>query len=186
VFVWILGLGVLFLSLFTTSRSTENSTAGVSVLFGSIFGLDRARTVTAVVIASVIAIVVLLIARPLLFASIDEAVASARGVPVRALGVAFLVLVGLAAAQATQAVGALLLLALLATPAASAQKLTLRPYAALAASAAIAVLCTWVGLLVSYRVPDVPPSVAIVGTLTAGYAVSSIPRRKEQSARMTN
>ena len=59
--------------------------------------------------ASGCCLAVLGIARPLLFASLDEAVAAARGVPVRALGVAFLVLVGVCAAEATQAVGALLL-----------------------------------------------------------------------------
>ena len=73
------------------------------------------------------------IARPLLFASIDEAVAAARGVPVRLLGVGFLVLVGITAGEATQAVGSLLLLGLLAAPAGAAHRLTDRPYRAMLA-----------------------------------------------------
>ena len=54
VYVWVLGLGVLFLSLFTTHRSTSNSTGGVSVLFGSIFGLDNERTLVAVGLAAAV------------------------------------------------------------------------------------------------------------------------------------
>ena len=173
VFVWILGLGVLFLSLFTASRATTNRTAGVSVLFGSIFGLDNEHALVAVVLAMPVIVAVLLIARPLLFASLDEAVAAARGVPVRRLGYAFLALVGVAAGEATQAVGALLLLALLAAPAASAQRLTARPFLALALSPLVAVGGLWVGLVVSYRVADVPPSFAIVATLTATFVLST-------------
>ena len=175
VFVWVLGLGVLFLSLFTTSRSTANSTAGVSVLFGSIFGLDDSRTLTAVVIGLLVVAVMLVIARPLLFASLDEAVAVARGVPVRALGYVFLVVVGLTAAEATQAIGALLLLGLLAAPAAAAQRLTTRPFTAFALSAGLAVGSTWIGLIISYRVPNVPPSFAIIATVTAVYAATVLP-----------
>jgi zinc/manganese transport system permease protein len=174
VFVWILGLGVLFLSLFTSSRATSNSTAGVSVLFGSIFGLDDNRTATAVVVALAVSAAMLFIARPLLFASIDEAVAAARGVPVRALGYFFLILVGLTAAEATQAIGALLLLGLLAAPAAAAQRITTRPYPAFVISAALAIGSTWTGLFVSYRIPKLPPSFAIVATVTAVYAATAV------------
>jgi zinc/manganese transport system permease protein len=169
VFVWVLGLGVLFLSLFTANRSSNDSTAGVSVLFGSIFGLDDGRTKLAAGVAALVVAVIVLIARPLLFASVDEAVAAARGVPVRALGVGFLVLVGLTAAEATQAIGALLLLGLVAAPAAAALRLTTRPYRAFVLSGALAVVGTWAGLVISYRAPEVPPSFAIVAVLTTVY-----------------
>src|SRR5205807_547193 len=81
VFAWILGLGVLFLTLYTTSRSTANGAAGVNVLFGSIFGISAARARVAAMVAAGVVAMLLAIARPLLFASLDEAVASARGVP---------------------------------------------------------------------------------------------------------
>ena len=174
VFVWVLGLGVLFLSLFTASHASANSTAGVTVLFGSIFGLDDGRTVTAVVIALVVVAAMVLIARPLLFASIDAAVAAAKGVPVRSLGFGFLLLVGLATAEATQAIGALLLLGLLAAPAATAQRITPRAYPAFALSAALAIGCVWLGLVVSYRAPQLPPSFAIVAALSAMYACTAV------------
>jgi zinc/manganese transport system permease protein len=174
VFVWILGLGVLFLSLFTSSRATSNSTAGVSVLFGSIYGLSDSRVSTIVLVALAVIAAMLFIARPLLFASVDEAVAAARGVPVRALGYGFLVLVGITAAEAAQAIGALLLLGLLAAPAAAAQRITSRPYAAFVISAVLAVVSVWIGLFLSYRVPKLPPSFGIVATASAIYAAAAV------------
>jgi len=177
VFAWVLGLGVLFLSIFTVDRSAGNGGAGVSVLFGSIFGLSGRQTVVALVIAVVVTGVMVVLARPLLFASIDEAVAASRGVPVRLLGFAFLALVGLAAAETTQAVGALLLLGLLAGPAGIAQRLTIRPYRAMALSAAVAVASVWFGLVLSYRFPRLPPSFSIMAMVAAGYLVALVAGR---------
>ena len=122
------GLGVFFLALYTTERSTGNGAAGPSVLFGSIFGLSTESAVLAAVMGLATAVVLVAIARPLLFASLDEAVAAAQGLPVRALGLGFLVLIALAAAEGAQVVGALLVLGLLAAPAAAAQRLVVRPY----------------------------------------------------------
>jgi zinc/manganese transport system permease protein len=175
VFSWILGLGVFFLTLYTTSRSAGNGGAGVSVLFGSVFGLSGGQAVTAALVGAGICGGVLALARPLLFASVDEAVAAARGVPVRLLGFAFLALTGACAAEATQAVGALLVLGLLAAPAGAAQRLTTRPYPALALSAGLAVAEMWAGLALSYAVPRVPPSFAVVAAATAVYAAAYVP-----------
>jgi zinc/manganese transport system permease protein len=172
VFSWILGLGVFFLTLYTTSRSAANGGAGVNVLFGSIFGLSAAQAVTAALIAAGICAAVIAIARPLLFASVDEAVAAARGVPVRLLGFGFLALAGACAAVATQAVGSLLILGLLAAPAGAAQRLTDRPYRALVLSAALAVAEMWAGLALSYAVPKVPPSFGILAAATIVYAAT--------------
>jgi zinc/manganese transport system permease protein len=177
VFAWILGLGALFLTVYTTSSSGTDATSGVSVLFGSIFGLSASRAVADVVVSALVAVIVLGIGRPLLFASVDEAVAAARGVPVRALGVVFLAVVGVTAASATQAVGALPLLGLLAAPAGAAQRLTARPFRAMWLSAAISVLSVWVGLSVAYAAPAVPPSFGIVATATAVYLASLIVTR---------
>lgn len=174
VFSWILGLGVFFLTVYTTSRSATNGNAGVSVLFGSIFGLSFSQAVTSAVIALVVCGAVVVVARPLLFASIDEAVAAARGVPVRLLGFGFLALVGACAAVATQAVGSLLILGLLAAPAGAAQRLTDRPYRALALSAGLAILEMWAGLALSSTVPRVPPSFGILAAATAVFAAAVV------------
>jgi len=182
VFAWVLGLGVLFLSIFTTSHASTKSTAGVSVLFGSIFALDAPRTWFAVGVAVVVCAGIIAMARPLLFASVDEAVASARGVPVRALGYAFLVLVGLTAAEAAQAVGALLLLGLLAAPAGVAHRLTANPLRALWLSGVVAVVTMWIGLWVGSVASSVPPSFVIVGVATVLYLVAVLVTSSRRSA----
>jgi zinc/manganese transport system permease protein len=171
-FAWTLGLGVLFLSIFTTERSAGNGTAGVRVLFGSIFGLSTANVRLSVVLAVLACTLLLTIARPLLFASLDVAVAEAQGVPVRALGLGFLALLGLVAAEATQAVGALLLLGLLAAPAGAAHRLTTRPYRGLALSALFSVGSIWIGLTLAYVFPTLPPSSMIIAAAVGIYVLA--------------
>jgi zinc/manganese transport system permease protein len=171
-FAWILGLGVLFLSIFTTNASAGDATAGVRVLFGSIFGLSTGDAQLAAIVAGFIAVATLLIARPLLFASLDLDVARAKGVPIRLLGIGFLALFGAEAAEATQAVGALLLLALVAAPAGAAQLLTARPYRGLVLSAGIALGSMWAGLALSYEIPSVPPSFSITAVATSAFVLA--------------
>ena len=180
VFAWILGLGVFFLALFSSGAGGGNGLLGARALFGSIFGLSSADARLAAIVAAVIALAVIAIARPLLFASVDPGVAAVRGVPVRALGILFLVLLGATAAEATQAVGALLLLGLLAAPAGAAQRLTASPYLALALSAAFALAAMWLGLAVSYEIAGLPPSTAVIAIAAAIYLfafVCAAPRR---------
>jgi zinc/manganese transport system permease protein len=174
VFAWILGLGVFFLAWYTTHGSGGNGGASVTVLFGSIFGISAADATTAIAIAIGVLVVLLVLARPLLFASIDPAVAAARGVPVRVLGPAFLALVGASAAEATQAVGALLLFGLLAAPPAAAQRLTADPWRALALSGALGVAAMWLGLALAYAYPVLPASFAIMAVATAEYALAAL------------
>ena len=171
VFAWVLGLGALFLSLFTSSASGTggDGTAGVNVLFGSILGLTGGQALADSVVALAVVLGLVAIGRPLLFASLDPAVAAARGVPVRTLSTTFFVLLGLTAGVATQAVGALLLLGLLAAPAGAAQRFTARPFRALWLSGAIAVGSMWAGLTLAYLDPVVPPSFGILSVATTVY-----------------
>ena len=175
VFAWVLGLGALFLSIFTTSQSgtgAVGSDAGVNVLFGSILGLSSSQALSDVIVALGVAVVLVAIGRPLIFASLDESVAAARGVPVRALGYVFFILLGITAGVATQAVGALLLLGLVAAPAGASQRISSRPFVAIWLSAGIAVGSVWIGLTLAYLAPRVPPSFGIVGVATFAYLVS--------------
>lgn len=174
---WILGLGVFFLTRYTTSRDTTNGRTGVNVLFGSVFGLSAKQAWVAAAVAGGLTVAVLCIARPLLFASLDEAVAAARRVPVRVLGVVFLVLAGACAAEASQAVGSLLLLGLLAAPAGAAERFTDRPFRALALSAALAVTEMWAGLALAYAVPWLPPSFTVLAVATAVHGVALVTTR---------
>jgi zinc/manganese transport system permease protein len=173
-FAWVLGLGVFFLAIFTTRHATGNSAAGVTVLFGSVFGVSSSQATLAAVVAVSLIAVLFVIARPLMFASLDPDVAAARGVPVRVLGPLFLAIVGASAAEASQVVGALLLFGLLAAPPAAAQRLTDRPWAALALSAALATASVWVGLSLAYAFPTLPPSFAILAVSTGVYAAAAI------------
>ena len=172
VFAWMLGLGVLFLSIYTAGSSGANGTAGVSVLFGSILGLSAGSAQTAAAIGLAVCAGILLMARPLLFSSVDEGIAAAAGVPVRIIGIVFLALVGVTAAETTQAVGALLLLGLLAAPAAAAHHLTARPFRGMALSVGLAVLAMWAGLTMSYLFSVTPPSFSVVAVATVIYAAA--------------
>ena len=171
-FAAILGLGAYFLALFSTGTGGANGLLGARTLFGSIFGLSTTDVLLAAVIGAAIVAVVLAIARPLLFASVDPGVAAARGVPVRALGLLLLALLGATTAEATQSIGALLLLGLLAAPAGAATRLTANPYHALGLSATLAVLCTWLGLTLSYLIPKLPPSSAIIAVAASIYLLA--------------
>ena len=169
VFAWILGLGVLFVTL--AAGGTGIATA--NTLFGSIFGLDAAHARVAAGVALVAAVATAALARPLLFASVDPAVARVSGVPVRAVGVAFMLILGAVAGEATQAVGALLLLGLIAAPAGAARRLTADPWTGLALSTAIAVACMWIGLALSYAINGLPPSSAVILTAAVVYLLAT-------------
>jgi zinc/manganese transport system permease protein len=143
-----LALGFLFLSLYHgVLGGLEN------LLFGTFLGISHGQVLTLLIVAAAVLAVLVLIGRPLLFASIDPQVARASGVPVRTLSIGFLVLLGLAVAATSQITGALLVFALLVTPAATAQTLTTRPGLSLALTVIIALLTTWLGLGIAYFSP---------------------------------
>jgi zinc/manganese transport system permease protein len=149
VFVASLALGFLFIFLATA----EYAANVYNVLFGNVLGISD--TDVRIILWSTLVLVgaFLLIARPLFFASIDPDVAAARGVPVRALALGYLMLLALAVAVAVQVVGVLLIFALLVTPAAIAQDVTARPAVAAAVAVVLALIFTWVGLAVGYFTP---------------------------------
>jgi zinc/manganese transport system permease protein len=166
---WVLGLGVLFLSLFTTRASGRGTgLSGISVLFGNLLGISADQLRVIVLVSAGVALALALIGRPLLFASLDRDVAAARGVPVRALGLGFMALLAVTVSEATLAVGALLVFALLLLPAAIAHQLTTRPSAALAAAAGVAVLLTWIGSIIGFYT-GYPASVCISLLAFASY-----------------
>ncbi len=173
-FTFILGLGVFFLALAGMSAAGASGVVGAHTLFGSIFGLSagEARLAAAIGLGAVLATAA--IARPLLFSSVAPDVAAARGVPTRLLAIAFVALLGVVAAEATQAVGALLLLGLLAAPAAAAHRLTRKPFAGVALAGLLAVAATWGGLVLAYEIPSLPPSTAIVALAVGTYGVAAL------------
>jgi len=178
-FAWTLGLGVLFLSIYVTSRSTSNGTGGLGVLFGSVLGISFPTALVSGLVGVGAAAGVMVMARPLLYASIDPAAALAAGVPVGLVGLALLLLVGTMAAEAVQVTGALLILGLLATPPAIARAMTARPYPALVLSGIIALVAVWCGLALSYALSWMPPSFAIIALLFAAYPAALLASRRQ-------
>lgn len=173
-FAWLLGLGALLLSHLATSPQSAEDNAGSKVLFGSIFGLSATDTWLLVSLGLIAAGALIALARPLLFATLDPALATARGLRVQSLGIAFLVLVGIATAGATQGVGALLVLGLLAAPAGAAMLLVHRPFAAMWLSALLAILAVWVGLCWAFLVPSLPPTFTILAAASGFYVLCAI------------
>src|SRR3989442_1358395 len=122
VMAWSLGLGLLFTALYKGSASRA-----IGILFGQVFGITG-QEVAVTSAAAIITLLALVIAyRPLLFTTLDEQVAEAKGVPVHGLSIAFMVILAVAVSEAVQVVGVLLIFALIVAPAALAERVTGRP-----------------------------------------------------------
>lgn len=143
-----LGLGSLFISLYK-----GNAANAYSILFGQIFGISTTAMQVTVGTGAATLLILALIYRPLLFSSLDEEVAEARGVRVGALGIGFMLLMALAVSEAVQVSGVLLIFALLIAPAAIVERLIHRPFRAMTAAAVIAVAITWSSLALAYYTP---------------------------------
>jgi zinc/manganese transport system permease protein len=143
-----LACGFLFVSLYHGYLNGINA-----LLFGSFLGITQGQVLALAVVGAITLVGLAVAGRPLLFASLDPQVASARGVPVRVLSVVFLLLLGAAVAEASQITGTLLVFALLVAPAAAAQVLTARPGLGLAIGPLIGLAITWLGLVIAYWWP---------------------------------
>jgi zinc/manganese transport system permease protein len=176
-FAWILGIGILLLTLLATSSSGASGITAVNTLFGSIYSLSTGTAIVAAAVGAGIVLALTSVARPLLLSTLDAEVAAVRGLPVRLLGAGVLAALALVTAEGTQAVGALLLLGLLAAPAGAAHHLTFNPYLGIALSAVLAVLSTWSGLALSYAIAWLPPSSAIIAIAAGTYVMAALAAR---------
>ena len=164
-----LGCGFLFVTLYAGNLNGVSS-----LLFGNFLGITTSQIVVLAVFAIGGLAVLGAIGRPLLFASIDPEVAASRNVPTQALSVAFLVLLGVAAAETSQITGSLLVFALLVLPAATTQTLTPRPSHSLALAVAVALGVTWAGLAASYFTPY-PIGFWVTTIAFAAYLLAHLP-----------
>jgi zinc/manganese transport system permease protein len=139
-----LGLGVLCLALYPGRAANK-----FGLLTGQIVAVDDTRLSLLVALSAVVVAGLLVIWRPLTFASVDPDVAAARGVPTRALSLGFMLLLGLAVALAVQVVGALLVLSLLITPAAAASRVSASPIVVPLLSVAFAVTSAVGGIMLA-------------------------------------
>jgi zinc/manganese transport system permease protein len=145
---FLLACGYLFMALYKGLLEGPQS-----LLFGSFLGITDGQVAVLAVAGLAVLVALAAIGRPLLFASVDPQVAAARGVPVRLLSVAFLVLLGAATAEAAQITGALLVFALMVLPAATAQVLTARPGLSLLLTVVVGFAVTWAGLVAAFYQP---------------------------------
>lgn len=167
-----LALGFLFLSLYSGVLEQLET-----LLFGTFLGIDRNQVLTLLLVGLAVLAALALVGRPLLLATLDPEVARARGIPVRALDVCFMLILGLAVAATSQITGALLVFALLVAPPAAAQTLTPRPVLSLALSVVFALLVTWVGLAIAYY--SIYPLGFFVTSLAFGlYAIARLVRAR--------
>jgi len=148
VLAFALGLGVLFLSIYT-----QGATEAVGVLFGSILSVSYADLIATLVVGGIALLTITCIFRPLLFVSIDPEVAATRGVPLRLLSILFLLLLAITITVSVQVVGVLLVFALLIAPAAAAERVTRRPLTSIALSIVVGLVCVWGGLFLAFFGP---------------------------------
>jgi zinc/manganese transport system permease protein len=149
------GLAALFLYLGTTYANTTGAT--VTILFGSIFALDTSTLPLVLGFGVLALVIVLILYRPLLLASVSPELAAARRLPVRLVGGLYLFALALAVALSAVTIGAILSTALLVGPAATALHLTRRPVTAVAAASLIGLALTWLGILLAYDSYHWPP-----------------------------
>jgi zinc/manganese transport system permease protein len=150
-----LGLAALFLYLDATHQSTTGTT--VTVLFGSLFSVSPTTVPLAIAVAAGVVVLLVAVGRPLLLASANAELASARGIPVRLVGYAYLLALSLAVALCAVTIGSILSTALLIGPAAAALRVSARPARAMATASALGVLATWLGILLAYDSYAWPP-----------------------------
>ena len=172
-----LGLAALFLYLGTQYSTTTG--ASFTILFGSMFVLTPS-TVPVLITSALIALAtVVVLARVLLLTSLSPDLAAARGVPVRAVGTAYLMALAVSVSLSAVIIGAVLSTALLIGPAATALRVAKGPVQAAAVAAAIGVAATWLGILLAYDSYYWPPagrgwpvSFFVVTLITGGYLIS--------------
>jgi len=143
-----LACGFLFVSLYNGFLNGLNN-----LLFGTIIGITDQQVIILLIAGAGCLVALTALGRPLLFSTVDPEVARARGVPIRLVSIAFLVLLGVAAGGTSQVTGSLLVFALLVAPAAAATRLTARPAAGLALSIALALLIAWMGEAIAFFSP---------------------------------
>ena len=172
-----LGLGLLFLHYYTAFAAQATA-----LLFGNVLAVDRSAIATLVVLALITVLGLGAIMRPLIFATLQPELAEAKGVPLRFVSTAFLVIVALAVSQSAQIVGVLLVFALMVGPPATAQRLASGLWGGMTLSAVIALAEAWLGLAMAYHT-DWPVSFCIALLSALGYFLTRGTLVAEREAR---
>jgi zinc/manganese transport system permease protein len=166
-----LALGLLFLHFYTSF-----ATRATTLLFGNVLAVDVPTVFTLLALGGLCLVMLAVISRPLLFASLQPELAAAKGVSLRLYGVLFLAIVALTTAECAQIVGVLLVFALMVGPAAAAQQLTSAVPTGVLLSAGLALIEAWGGITLAYFT-DWPSSFWITALSGAIYLLAALPRR---------
>jgi zinc/manganese transport system permease protein len=143
-----LGFAALFLYLDTTSSSTTGVT--VTILFGSLFAISQPMLPSIVALSAITLVVIASCYRMLLLSSLSPELAAVRGVPLRAVALAYLVIMAVAVSLAAETIGTILATALLVGPPAIALRLTKRPGGAMVVAGLVGVAAVWIGIVLAY------------------------------------
>lgn len=182
-----IGLSALFLYLTATTGATTGATQ--QVLFGSIF-VTTPGTIPIVAVLGAVALGGLAaVGRPLLLDTVSPDIAGARGVPVRLVGLTYMLALAVSVGLSSLAIGAILSTALLIGPAATALRLTARLARAIGLACLIGVAAIWIGLLLAYDSyywgsshQSLPVSFFIVAIIFVAYLTSGLRRSRRQTS----
>jgi zinc/manganese transport system permease protein len=163
VLAFALGLGFLFLSLYTGFAGSVTA-----ILFGQIFGVAPGQVAEMAVLAALSLAGLALFARRLLFASTQPRLAEARGLSLPGLSVAFMIVLAVSVALASQVVGILLVFTLVIAPPGIALRLCRSFWSGMLGSIALGVAGTWIGIL-SACLTNWPPTFCIATIFFALY-----------------
>jgi zinc/manganese transport system permease protein len=161
-----LGLGVLFLHFYTSYAARA-----MTILFGNLLGVS-AHLIKMMLIYSVLSLLALsVIARPLLFASLEPELAEAKGVSLPFISILFMIIVAVAVTEASQVVGVLLVFTLLIGPSAAALNWTHHILSGLFLTVLFGVLIVWLGIILAF-VTDWPIPFWISALAATNYFLS--------------
>jgi zinc/manganese transport system permease protein len=163
-----LGLGVLFLSLYSGYAN-----ATYSILFGQVLGVSNSDIRTVALVSGLVLVSVVVVFRPLLFSSVDSQSAASRGISNQLMSVLFMTLLALTTVVAVQVVGVLLVFSLLVAPAAAAEALTSHPLRAVALSVGLALVSGWMGLFLAVWLGG-PVSFWITALASLAYVIARL------------
>ncbi len=185
-----IGLSALFLYLTSTTGATTGAVQ--QILFGSIFTVPASSILVSIALGVVALGALAVVGRPLLLATVSPDIAAARGVPVRAVGLAYMLALAVSVGLSSLAIGAILSTALLIGPAATALRVTKRTGYAIGLACVFAVAATWIGILLAYDSyywgssrEGLPVSFFVVAAVFLGYLVSGFSATRTAAGRRT-
>lgn len=171
--IWAVGMGIGILFI---SRTPGYNVELMSYLFGAILtaGPDRLFFMTVALV--ILALVLALLWRPMVAASLDPEFARLRGLPVDALNYLLLTLVAVAVVLLIQVVGLILVLALVTLPSALAAHWARGMGSMVALASGSALVSMLFGLEAAVRF-DLPAGPVIILTTSSLFGLSLLARR---------